>query len=91
MQRLRLAVMVALVAILGQSTWAQSVYEVNSTFPAQHGAGLPARGSRAASTRLRPGIPPASSLAFNGLLTTPGRVSGAAFNRSTARCAICCN
>lgn len=85
MQRLRFLApgVLACVAVLGQTTWAQSVYEgFNLTFPLYNtGTGLAASwqpgGFNAFAAGYTAGEP---SLAFNGLLTSPGHVSGAAFN-----------
>src|SRR5262249_16724237 len=85
MQRLRFNApgVLAIVAVLGQTLWAQSVYEgFNLTFPLFNtGTGLAGSwqpgGFNAFAAGYTAGEP---SLAFNGLVTTPGHVSGGAFN-----------
>jgi len=84
MQRFRLTAMAAaVVAILGQTLWAQSVYEgFNLTFPLFNtGTGLAGSWQPGGFNAFAAGYTAGEqSLAFNGLATTPGHVSGAAFN-----------
>jgi hypothetical protein len=83
MQRLRLVVMAAVVAILGQTVWAQSVYEgFNLTFPLFNtGTGLAGSWQPGGFNAFAAGYTAGEqSLALNGLATTPGHVSSAAFN-----------
>jgi hypothetical protein len=85
MQRLRFLApgVLAAVAVLGQTTWAQSVYEgFNLTFPLYNtGTGLAGSWQPGGFNAFAAGYTAGEqSLAFNGLVTTPGHVSGAAFN-----------
>lgn len=75
---------VAGLAILGQSTWAQSIYEgFNLTFPVYNtGTGFSAAWQQGGFNAFASGYTAAEkSLAFSGLQTTPGRVIGHAFNQ----------
>jgi hypothetical protein len=73
---------IALAAAIGQTTWAQSAYEgFNLTFPLYNtGSGLSASWQPGGFNAFAAGYTAAEqSLAFNGLVTTPGRVSARAF------------
>ena len=73
----------ALAAAIGQTTWAQSVHEgFTLTFPLYNtGSGLSGSWQPGGFNAFAAGYTAGEqSLAFNGLATTPGRVSAAAFN-----------
>jgi hypothetical protein len=83
MHRLRLIATMAILAILGQTIWAQSVYEgFNLTFPLYStGTGLSGSWQPGGFNAFQSGYTAGEqSLAFNGLVTTPGHVSSVAFD-----------